>query len=181
MSLQLFTTLVFSTFMEIQYLMTQYQRCKLHVVYSYIQHCFMNCTFLSVTGHLIYIYQYSNMALRLLGQTSISWCFICSLLRIERQRNLKNCNFDPKAFEPYWNIDISKVVYCNQCILLLPIKEQLKAVQGLERDVASYKPQMDELELVHQVRKGALCYFPFYTNCSLLCTNFIQLFYFLRQ
>lgn len=43
--------------------------------------------------------------------------------------------------------------YTCTCILLLPIKEQLKAVQGLERDVAGYKPQMDELELVHQVRE----------------------------
>ena len=51
---------------------------------------------------------------------------------------------------------------CNWYILiLLPIKEQLKAVQGLERDVAGYKPQMDELELVHQVRQSALCYFVF--------------------
>ena len=31
------------------------------------------------------------------------------------------------------------------------LKDQLKAVQELERNVASHKPQMDELELVHQV------------------------------
>lgn len=40
--------------------------------------------------------------------------------------------------------------------LLFPLKEQLTAVQGLERDVASYKPQMDELELVNQVSGRAV-------------------------
>lgn len=35
--------------------------------------------------------------------------------------------------------------------ILDSVKEQLNAVQELERDVASQKPQMDELELVHQV------------------------------
>jgi len=64
---------------------------------------------------------------------------------------------------------------CNSSwyiLLLLPIKEQLKAVQGLERDVAGYKPQMDELELVHQVRKGALYYFVL-MHCFLPYTNFV--------
>jgi len=51
-------------------------------------------------------------------------------------------------------------------LLLLPIKEQLKAVQGLERDVAGYKPQMDELELVHQVRE-TLSFILFL--CSVFC------------
>ncbi len=54
--------------------------------------------------------------------------------------------------------------FCNLILILLllfPLKEQLKAVQGLERDVASYKPQMDELELVNQVsgRAGNISYF----------------------
>lgn len=39
-----------------------------------------------------------------------------------------------------------------------PLEEQLKAVQGLERDVAGYKPQMDELELVHQDVQEALIF-----------------------
>ncbi|KAL9953111.1 hypothetical protein ACROYT_G040471 [Oculina patagonica] len=39
-----------------------------------------------------------------------------------------------------------------------PLEEQLKAVQGLERDVASYKPQMDELELVNQDVQEALIF-----------------------
>lgn len=55
--------------------------------------------------------------------------------------------------------------YTCTCILLLfPIKEQLKAVQGLERDVAGYKPQMDELELVHQVREPLVlfCFYPLF-------------------
>ncbi|KAJ7373413.1 hypothetical protein OS493_013006 [Desmophyllum pertusum] len=39
-----------------------------------------------------------------------------------------------------------------------PLEEQLKAVQALEREVASYKPQMDELELVHQDVQEALIF-----------------------
>ena len=50
------------------------------------------------------IYQYSNMALRLSGQTSISGVVFYvswSLLGIERQEKLKKkYNFDPKAYEP---------------------------------------------------------------------------------
>ena len=31
------------------------------------------------------------------------------------------------------------------------VQDQLVAVQSLESEVASYRPQMDELEMVHQV------------------------------
>ena len=61
------------------------------------------------------IYQYSNMAPRLSGQTSIFGVvsFVSkSPLGIERQKKLeKICNFDPKASEPCLNIDISNVGY----------------------------------------------------------------------
>ena len=56
------------------------------------------------------IYQYSNMAPRLSGQTSIFgvvFFVFKSLLGIEG----KICNFDPKASEPCSNIDISNVAY----------------------------------------------------------------------
>ena len=66
--------------------------------------------------------------------------------------------------------------YTCTCILLLPIKEQLKAVQGLERDVAGYKPQMDELELVHQVRE-TLSVILFLCSVFFSYANFIHLFY----
>ena len=50
------------------------------------------------------IYQYSNMAPRLLGQTSIFgvvFFVFKSILGIERQKKLKKIyNFDPKASEP---------------------------------------------------------------------------------
>ena len=53
------------------------------------------------------IYQYSNMAPRLSGQTSIFGVVFFapkSLLGIGRQQKLKNFyNFDPKASEPCWN------------------------------------------------------------------------------
>ena len=68
------------------------------------------------------IYQYSNMAPRLSGQTSIFGVvfFVSkSLLGIERQKKLaKICNFDPKASEPCLNIDISNVAYCEKYILI---------------------------------------------------------------
>ena len=67
------------------------------------------------------------------------------------------------------------MAYCNKYILLFLIKEQLKAVQRLEQEVAGYKPQMDELELVHQVRKGALCCFLF---VQIVFAYFIELFLF---
>ena len=61
------------------------------------------------------IYQYSSMAPRLLGQTSIFgvvFFVFKSILGIERQKKLKKIyNFDPKASEPCQNIDISKVAY----------------------------------------------------------------------
>ena len=60
------------------------------------------------------IYQYSNMAPRFSGQTSIFGVvfFVSkSLLGIERQKKLAICNFDPKASEPCLNIDISNVAY----------------------------------------------------------------------
>ena len=64
----------------------------------------------------------SNMAPRLSEQTSYLWCcfFFVSkyLLGIERQKRIKkwskifkNGNFDPKASEPCWNIDILHVTY----------------------------------------------------------------------
>ena len=58
------------------------------------------------------IYQYSNMAPRLSGQTSIFGAvfFVSkSLLGIKKQKKLKLkiYNFVPKASEPCWNIDIS--------------------------------------------------------------------------
>ena len=50
------------------------------------------------------IYQYSNMAPRLSGQTSIFgvvFFVLKSHLGIERQKKLRKiCNFDPKASEP---------------------------------------------------------------------------------
>ena len=58
------------------------------------------------------IYQYSNMAPRLSGETSIFGVvfFVSkSLLGIEGQRKIYN--FDPKASEPCSNIDISNVAY----------------------------------------------------------------------
>lgn len=39
-----------------------------------------------------------------------------------------------------------------------PLEEQLKAVQDLERNVTDHKPQMDELELVHQDVQEALIF-----------------------
>lgn len=39
-----------------------------------------------------------------------------------------------------------------------PLEEQLLAVQELERDVANYKPQMDELEVVHQDVQEAMIF-----------------------
>lgn len=50
----------------------------------------------------------------------------------------------------------SRILLLGLLFLSFPFKEQLKAVQGLERDVASYKPQMDELELVNQVSERAI-------------------------
>ena len=60
------------------------------------------------------IYQYSGMAPRLSGQTSIFGVvfFVSkSLLGIEGQKKLIIRNFDPKASEPCLNIDISNVAY----------------------------------------------------------------------
>ena len=61
------------------------------------------------------IYQYSNMAPRLSGQTSIFGVvfFVSkSLLGIGGQKNLeKFANLYPKASEPCLNIDISNVAY----------------------------------------------------------------------
>ena len=55
------------------------------------------------------------MAPRLSGQTSVFGVVFFvfeSLLGIERQKKLKKIyNFDPKASEPCWNIDISNVAY----------------------------------------------------------------------
>ena len=68
------------------------------------------------------IYQYSNLAPRLSGQTSIFGVvfFVSkSLLGIEGQRKLEkfSCNSDPKASEPCSNIDISNVAYWNcRCV-----------------------------------------------------------------
>ena len=71
------------------------------------------------------IYQYSNMALRLSGQTSIFGVvfFVSeSLLGIEgRKKREKICNFDPKASEPCSNINISNVAYCQ--IKLITVSE----------------------------------------------------------
>ena len=61
------------------------------------------------------MYQYSNMALRLSGQTSIFGVvfFVSkSLLGIEGQRKLEICTFNPKTSEPCWNNNISNVAYC---------------------------------------------------------------------
>ena len=61
------------------------------------------------------IYQYSNKAPRLSGQTSIFGVVLFvskSLLGMERQNELKkNYYFDPKASEPCWNIDVSNVAH----------------------------------------------------------------------
>ena len=61
------------------------------------------------------IFQYSNMAPRLSGQTSIFGVvsFVSkSLMGIEGQKKLeKICKFDPKATEPCLNIDISNVAH----------------------------------------------------------------------
>ena len=63
----------------------------------------------------IYV-QYSNMPSRLSRQTAIFvvvFFVIKSLSGIERQKklNLKNCNLDPNASQPSFNIDISKGAY----------------------------------------------------------------------
>ena len=57
------------------------------------------------------IYQYSNMALRLSGQTSIFGVVFFlskSPLGIERQKAQKVYKFDLKAAEPCYNININK-------------------------------------------------------------------------
>jgi len=54
-----------------------------------------------IIGHVRY--QYSNVAPRLSGQTSkfdVVFFVSKSLLGIESQKKLKNCNFDAKAAEP---------------------------------------------------------------------------------
>ena len=62
------------------------------------------------------IYQYSNKAPRLSGQTSIFGVVLFvskSLLGMERQNELKkNYYFDPKASEPCWNIDRTWFIGC---------------------------------------------------------------------
>ena len=62
------------------------------------------------------IYQYSNMATRLSGQTfifGVAFFVSKSLLGIVRQKNFNNYNFDPKASEPCKNINLSKVAYSS--------------------------------------------------------------------
>ena len=61
------------------------------------------------------IYQYSNTAFRLSGQTSIFGVVFSvskSLLGIERQNKpKKSYYFDPKALESCYNIDILNMTY----------------------------------------------------------------------
>ena len=68
------------------------------------------CTFayLVVLNSPRSIYQYSNMAPRLSGQTSIfdAVFFVSkSLLGIERQKNFKNLQFWPESLGEYWYIE----------------------------------------------------------------------------
>ena len=57
------------------------------------------------------------MAPRLSGQTSIFgvvfFCIQVSFGNWETKETLKFFNFDPKASEPSWNIDVSNVAYLH--------------------------------------------------------------------
>ena len=82
------------------------QLFRISIVFSKFDTLLWNC-FLCIVSYTWKrpgsIYQYSNMTPRLSGQTSITGVvfFVSkSLLGIEKQRNLKNYNFDPKVSEP---------------------------------------------------------------------------------